>query len=209
LNRGNKSRLAISKREAEMPARTVRHRYLRFATFAQAVLFCIATVSSAQTNPSSDYQVKAAFLFHFTQFVEWPEASFKDPGSPLTYCTIGEDPFHGSLDSALSGKAIGVRSFRVLHFKQPQDIQGCHVLFLAAVQKKMNAAIMASIQKSSVLTVGESEHFAQEGGMIGFVLEDNKIRFEINLEAAQKANLRISSRLLTLAKSVIGGQRGT
>ena len=83
------------------------------------------------------------------------------------------------------------------------------MLFLAAVQKKMNAAIVASVQQSSVLTVGESEHFAQEGGMIGFVLEDNKIRFEINLEAAQKANLKISSRLLALAKSVIGGQRGT
>jgi YfiR/HmsC-like len=160
-------------------------------------------------STAEEYSLKAAFLFHFAQFVEWPEASFKDATSPLIYCTIGEDPFHGSLDAALSGKAIGARSFRVLHFKQPQDIQGCHVLFLAAVQKKMNAAIVASVQQSPVLTVGESEHFAQENGVIGFVLEDNKIRFEINLETAQKANLKISSRLLALAKSVIGGQRGT
>ena len=160
-------------------------------------------------SSAEEYSLKAAFLFHFAQFVEWPEASFNDAASPLIYCTIGEDPFHGSLDAALSGKAIGARSFRVLHLRQSQDIQGCHVLFLAAVQKKMNAATVASVQQSSVLTVGESERFAQEGGMIGFVLEDNKIRFEINLEAAQKANLKISSRLLALAKSVIGGQRGT
>jgi hypothetical protein len=168
-----------------------------------------ARPASAQTNPSSEYQVKAAFLFHFAQFVEWPEETLKDASSPLTYCTIGEDPFHGSLDAALNGKTIGARSFRVLHFKQPQEVQGCQVLFVGTAERKFLPSILASVKGNSVLTVGESEHFVQEGGMIGFCLEENKIRFEINLEAAQKANLRISSRLLALAKSVIGGQRGT
>jgi hypothetical protein len=162
----------------------------------------------AQSNPSTEYQVKAAFMFHFAQFVEWPEEAFKDASNPLTYCIIGEDPFHGSLDAALAGKTLGTRAFRVLHFKQPQEVQGCHVLFLAAEQKKTSAAILAGVQRSAILTVGESEHFTQEGGIIGFVLEENKIRFEINLDAAQKARLKISSRLLGLAKNVIGGQRG-
>lgn len=161
------------------------------------------------SSTAEEYSIKAAFLFHFAQFVEWPEASFKDANSPLTYCTIGDDPFHGSLDAALSGKSLETRAFRVLHFKQPQEIKGCQVLFLGTDQKKMNAAVLTSLQRSAVLTVGETEHFVQEGGMIGFVMEENKIRFEINLEAAQKANLKISSRLLALAKSVLGGQRGT
>jgi hypothetical protein len=163
---------------------------------------------SAQSNPLSEYQIKAAFLFHFGQFVEWPPEALKDADSPLTYCTIGEDPFHGSLEVALSGKTIGARVLRVQHFRQPQELQGCQVLFIGAGEKKLIPAILAGVKGDSVLTVGESEHFVQDGGMIGFSLEENKVRFEINLEAAQKAKFRISSRLLALAKSVIGGQRG-
>jgi len=190
-----------------------RRRVRGVCRFGAAILAVLAALSgvrlaSTETNPTSEYQVKAAFLYHFAQFVEWPEETFKDANSPVTYCTLGEDPFHGSLDAALHGKTIGARSFRVQHFKQPQVIQGCQVLFIGAGEKKLLPAILAGVNGSSVLTVGESEHFAQEGGMIGFCLEENKIRFEINLETAQKSKLKISSRLLALAKSVIGGQRG-
>ncbi len=149
---------------------------------------------SAQSNALGEYQIKAAL---------------KDADSPLTYCTIGEDPFHGSLEVALSGKTIGARVLRVQHFRKPQEIQGCQVLFIGAEERKLLPAILAGVKGDSVLTVGESEHFVQDGGMIGFCLEENKIRFEINLEVAQKAKFRISSRLLALAQSVIGGQRGT
>jgi len=166
-------------------------------------------IAWAEAASMNEYQMKAAFLFHFAQFVEWPEESYKDANSPLIYCTIGEDPFHGSLDAALNEKTIGARSFRVMHLKKPQELPGCQVLFIGAGEKKLLPAILASVRGDSLLTVGESEHFVQEGGMIGFLLEENKIRFEINLEAAQNAKLRISSRLLALAKSVIGGQRGT
>lgn len=103
---------------------------------------------------------------------------------------------------------MGDRPFRVLHFKQPQEIQLCQVLFVGGAEKKILSAVIADVQGSSVLTVGESEHFVREGGMIGFCLEENRIRFEVNLETAQKARLRISSRLLALAKTVIGGQKG-
>ena len=178
-----------------------------------AILAVLAALSGArpaspETNPTGEYQVKAAFLYHFAQFVEWPEEAFKDASSPLTYCTIGGDPFQGSLDTALSGKTIGARSFRVVHFRPSQEVQGCQVLFIGAGEKKLLGAILASVKGNSILTVGDSEHFVQEGGMIGFCLEENKVRFEINLETAQRAKLRISSRLLALAKSVIGGQRG-
>ncbi len=163
---------------------------------------------SAQSNPSGEYQVKAAFLFHFAQFVDWPAEAFKDATSPLTYCTVGEDFFHGALDASLNGKTIGGRTVRVLHFKQAQEAQGCQVLFLGTTEKKFVSGALAKLNGTPVLTVGESEHFAQDGGMIGFFLEDNKVRFEINLDAAEHAKLKISARLLSLAKTVIGGPKG-
>ena len=164
---------------------------------------------SAQSNPLSEYEVKAAFLYHFAQFVEWPPETFKDLGAPLVYCTIGEDPFHGSLDAALNGKTIGARSLRVRHLKQPSELQGCHVVFLGEKEKKLFPTVLELLKGSPVLIVGESGHFVQDGGTIGFFLEENKIRFEINLEAAEKAKLKISSRLLALAKTVVGNPRGT
>lgn len=163
---------------------------------------------SAQANPSGEYQVKAAFLFHFAQFVEWPEGTFKDASSPLIYCTIGADPFNGSLDAALSGKTIGARPFQVMHFKQIQDIRGCQLLFIGEGEQKLIPSLLTRFQGNQVLTVGESQNFVQNGGMIGFLLEENKIRFEVNLDAAEHAKLKLSSRLLALAKRVIGGQRG-
>jgi hypothetical protein len=182
--------------------------------FGAAVLAVLAALGGArsvstETIPTSEYPVKAAFLFHFAQFVDWPEGTFKDARSPLTYCTIGEDPFQGALDAGLSGKRIGTRLFRVLHFKQPPDIRECQILFIGAGEKKLVPSVLKSLQGNPVLTVGESEHFVQDGGMIGFLLEENKIRFEINLEAVEHAKLKVSSRLLTLAKTVIGGHRGT
>jgi hypothetical protein len=182
----------------------------RVAVCALCMLLFLTVPGRLPANSTAEeYAVKAAFLFHFAQFVEWPDETFKDANSPMTYCTVGNDPFQGSLDTILGGKTIGARSFRVLHFKQPHEIQGCQVLFIGAEEKKPLPEILAKAKANSVLTVGESEHFVQDGGMIGFVLEENKIRFAVNLEAAQKAKLKISSRLLALAKSVIGGERGT
>jgi hypothetical protein len=187
------------------------HRDLGHVTvFSLFLILFLGSPSNLPANSTAEeYAVKAAFLFHFAQFVDWPEETFKDAKSPLTYCTIGDDPFHGSLDAALNGKSIGARSFRVQHFKLAQEIQECQVLFIGAGEREFLPAILAGIKGKSALTVGESEHFVLEGGMIGFLLEENKIRFEINLETAERAKLKISARLLVLAKSVIGGQRGT
>jgi hypothetical protein len=149
-------------------------------------------VTRGQGNASSEYQVKAAFLFHFAQFVDWPPEAFKANDSPITYCTVGGDPVEGGLD-----------------FKEAGDSQGCQILFLGIADKKVVSVTLGKLSGSPVLTVGESEHFAQGGGMIGFFLEDNKVRFEINLEAAEHAKLKISARLLALAKTVIGGPKGT
>jgi hypothetical protein len=179
---------------------------------ALSLVIWLAAVSSTpglwQSSGSGEYAVKAAFLFHFAQFVEWPAGSFKDGNSPLTYCTLGEDPFSGALDQSLSGKTIGTRALRVQHFKLPQEAQGCQVLFLGASETKKLSEVLASVSGRAILTVGETDHFAADGGVIGFCVEANKIRFEINLESAEKANLKISARLLALAKTVIGNPKG-
>jgi hypothetical protein len=189
----------------------VGHSPSRLAVSALAALMFVGGGRwiSAQSNPSGEYQVKAAFLFHFAQFVDWPPEAFKDAASPLTYCTVGEDPFHGALDASLNGKTIDGRPVRVLHFKLSQEVQPCQILFLGAPEKKSLSATLVTLGASPVLTVGESQDFIGQGGMIGFLWEDNKVHFEINLEAAERAKLKISARLLTLAKKVIGGPKGT
>jgi len=163
---------------------------------------------SADSSGTSEYDVKAAFLFHFAQFVEWPPEAFKDEDSPLTYCTVGEDTFRGALDESVKGKRIRNRPLRVLHLKERESIEGCQVLFIAAAQKGRQTDQLAGANGHPVLTVGELEHFAQEGGMIGFFLEEKKVRFEINLGAAENARLKISAKLLALAKTVLGSPKG-
>lgn len=152
--------------------------------------------------------MKAAFLFHFAQFVEWPVNAFPDTNSPLVYCTLGDDPFHGVLDASLKGKTIGTRPVRAWHLKETQNVHGCHILFLGASEKKSTPTVLSSVQGKPVLTVGETEHFVTSGGIIGFCLVENKVRFAINLDNAERGRLKISSRLLSLARTVVNSSGG-
>jgi len=161
-----------------------------------------------QDQATGEYQLKAAFLFHFAQFVEWPPDAFKNAAAPLTYCTVGENPFNGALENALSGKNIGTHPIRVEHVKQARELQSCQILFIGIAEKKRLASTLESVKGTPVLTVGESEHFVEQGGIIGFCQEENKIRFEINLGAAGSARLKISAKLLSLAKTVLGHSEG-
>jgi hypothetical protein len=112
------------------------------------------------------------------------------------------------LNESVNGKSIGNRRLQVKHVKELEQIAGCQVLFIAAGEKKRHGEELAMASKRPVLTVGETDGFATEGGIIGFCREQNKIRFEINLDAAGKAQLKISAKLLSLAKTVIGSPRG-
>ena len=182
---------------------------LRGLRIILAVLVMLPQIGSAwpvaaQASSPNEYAVKAAFLFHFGQFVEWPERAFQNANSPVVYCTIGEDPFHGALDETLKGKTIDARDLQVRHLKDGSEAQGCHVAFIGKTGKRRVTDELASLGSNPVLTIGETEEFAKNNGMIAFCMEENKIRFNINLGAAEKANLKISARLLTLAKTVIG-----
>jgi hypothetical protein len=159
---------------------------------------------AAAQSKTDEYRLKAAFLFHFAQLVDWPSEAAGNSG-PLIICTVGDDPFNGDLESAVEGKLAGMRPLRIQHFKPAQDVLGCQVLFIGGGDHMRVPLLLARLKTAPVLTVGETDDFVKQGGIIGFSREGNKVRFEINLEASQRAGLKISSRLLLLAKSVVGG----
>jgi hypothetical protein len=169
------------------------------------VLFLLAPCAATQ-SPSGEYQLKAAFVFHFAQMVEWP-SDFLAPNSPLIFCTLEEDSFSAAVDWAVDGKQIGNHAVQTRHPRDTNALRGCHLLILVAKDKKRVALALAAVKDAPVLTIGDSDNFTAEGGIMGLLLQDNKIRFDINLFAAQSANLKISSRLLLLARNVIGGSQ--
>lgn len=157
----------------------------------------------AQTS-ADEYRVKAAFIFHFAQLVDWPPEAPASAGNSLLLCTLGDDPFRGALEDTMAGKAIGHRLVRIRHLGEPKDMQACQILFLSKAQSKRIPMLVTDLHKAPVLTVGESAGFLDAGGMIDFLLQENTVRFDINLEAAESAGLKIGSQLLILADHVAG-----
>lgn len=175
----------------------------RFVGIFFAILLSTTPPIRAQ-NQADEYRVKAAFLFHFAQLVDWPPEVMGANELPLVFCIVGEDPFAGSLESTVQGKQVAGRSIVVRHIKESDNLSTCHLLFISFHEKKHVAEILSRLKTPPVLTVGETDDFVRQGGMIGFCLQENRIRFDINLLAARRSSLKISSRLLALARSVIG-----
>jgi len=170
----------------------------------RALAFYLLASMSAWSQPSSDEDhLKAAFLFHFAQLVEWPTGAFDNSESPLFLCTLDDDAFYEELENTIQGKQIGSRTIRIRHIHIAQATRGCNLLFVS--RKESKSLPMATLRNLPVLTVGESDDFIGSGGMIRFRLGEDKIRFDINLGAADSSHLKISSRLLVLATSVIRG----
>jgi YfiR/HmsC-like len=171
------------------------------------ILISAATVDSvalvtAETKSAGEYQVKAAFLYNFAKFVEWPPNAFSDPKQPMGVCIYGRDPFGRALEDALFGKFIGDRPVILGRAIQFQDLAGCQVVFVSASEREPAADLANRLKGRAVLLVGESEGFAASGGTIQFTIEDSRVRFVINPDAADRAGLKISSKLLALAKIV-------
>jgi|HubBroStandDraft_6_1064221.scaffolds.fasta_scaffold108733_2 hypothetical protein len=157
---------------------------------------------SAQVRPPSEYELKAAFLFNFAKFVDWPSNTFAEPKDPFSVCVLGTDPFGGALDDALRGKFIAEHPVIVTRVKRVADIIRCQILFVAASESRHLPEILIKLRGECVLIIGETDDFASSGGVIQFTLEDSRVRFSINTDAADRAGLRISSKLLALAKIV-------
>jgi hypothetical protein len=151
-----------------------------------------------------EYDVKGAFLFNFTKFVEWPMAAFADEHSPLKLCVLGENPFGKALLKGLTESEVGGRKLIFTHLESANNLEACHVLFVSRSERDRLPQILAGLHNAPVLTVGDMPAFLEQGGMVNFILEGSKVRFDVNLEAAEPAGLKISSRLLALAKHVKG-----
>jgi hypothetical protein len=174
-----------------------------------ALTFSWTSATSAQAgdgSESSEYLIKAGFLYNFAKFVEWPAAASSRGDSPIVIGILGTDPFGNVLDHIVEDKKIGPRGFVVKRYKWDEDHKDwkdCKILFVSASEKAHVDEIVQSVKGLPILTVGETPGFAERGGVIRFIiLEDNRVRFEVNVEAAHQANLNISSQLLTLAKII-------
>jgi hypothetical protein len=166
-----------------------------------------APCALAQPNPQTDeYQVKAAFLFNFAKFVKWPENTFAAPTDPMTICVMGRSVLTRALQDIVNGKLVDGRRLAVRPVSlpvSPANLNGaCQILFISGSEQQRTPTILAAWKSGGVLTVGETEGFAGQGGVINFTVEDNKVRFEINPGAATAQRLEISSKLLSLARIV-------
>lgn len=175
---------------------------------ALCLLAIVAGPKSGFPQPApTEYQVKAAFLYNFVKFVEWPAAALPQ-NSPVRLCVLGQDPFGSDLESTVAGRVLNGRPLLIRRSERLEDLGACHVLFISSSERAGLATVLAALKEASVLTVGETDGFATQGGMIRLTLEENKVRFEINVQAAERARLRISSQLLRLAKRLVGAPPG-
>ncbi len=145
-------------------------------------------------------QVKAAFLLNFAKFVEWPRAAFATPDTPISICVLGDDPMAHALGQMVAGETVAGRKLAVEKLKQTEPAKSCQVVFTSRTQKDV-PGILANY-KTGVLTIGEGEPFLRDGGMITFVVENRRVRFDINQGAAENAGLKLSSKLLNVARTV-------
>lgn len=155
----------------------------------------------AQASSSREYAIKAVFLYNFAKFVEWPSRSFEDSTTPIILCILGKDPF-GVFLKPIKDKTVKGKKIIVKYSSKIEDMEKCHVLFVGESEDKQLVRILARIRDWNVLTVSDIGDFAQRGGIIGLTREKDEIHFEINLDASKIAGLRISSRLLKLARII-------
>ena len=205
INRSLWSRLCF-----DCPAESQRYRQCGWFTQKWYWLLAWACIIASAGNPAMaaeeplEYQVKAAFLLNFTKFVQWPGTAFADEHSPLAICILGEDPFGNTLNDMVKGEAVNGHELVVekigQRIRQAPDTKSCHVLYVAGPEKDV-PKLLADLGPG-ILTVGEGQQFLQGGGIIAFVIQDRRVRFDIDQTAAAKARLTISSRLMSVARSV-------
>lgn len=172
-----------------------------FAILALAWLQALASLPQAQPASTREYQLKAVFIYHFVQFVEWPD-SLPQPESPVIIGILGNDPFGPYLEEVVKGESVNGRPIRVERFNDIAEARDCRILFIGASENRHLEKTLEAVKNRHVLTIGESEEFSLSGGMIRFATEQSKIRLKINLQAVQGANLTVSSKLLRLADIV-------
>jgi hypothetical protein len=168
---------------------------------ALALSWALAVIPSLQAQKASptEYEVKAAYLYNFGRFVEWPNKATVPSGSPFTVCVLGHDPFGQALDAILAGESIDGANTAAARISKPQEAVNCRILFISSSEDSQLKQILVALEGRSVLTVSDLPQFSQRGGMVQFVLEGKRVRFEVNLTPVEHAHLALSSQLLKVA----------
>jgi hypothetical protein len=169
---------------------------------AIASAFVLLPALGAQSSKPTDYDVKAVYLYNFGRFVEWPSNVTASRSDSFTICILGQDPFGAALDITFAGETIGGKSVAARRIATPQESGNCQILFVSAAEEARLLKIIETLDKEAILTVSDMPQFSQRGGMIQFVLEGKKVRFEVNLTAVRHAGLTLSSELLKVATTV-------
>ena len=191
-----------------MQAQSIKRR-LRAVVAILPILLAGATLNAQNTSGSSEYLIKAGFIYNFANLVQWPSTSFAQPDSPIVIVILGEDHFGTTLDHALEGKKVNARPFVIKRARSVSELQRalgpqkeCQILYVSSSEMSHLSEAIQMLKGVPVLTIGETPGFAKNGGIINLILEDNKVRFEVNVQAAKEADLNISSRLLALARII-------
>jgi hypothetical protein len=173
-----------------------------------AVALGSLTSSGVAQGASTEAEVKAAFVYNFLKFVDWPSSSGPRPDRPLTIAIVGEGSVADATASLLEGKRVSVHPLHVVRVKPGSPLPEVHAVFITGAEQKEAQRTLARMAGAPVLTIGDDEHFAARGGMIGLYVEDRRVRFEVNTDAADAQGLRVSSRLLALARLVRSSASG-
>jgi len=176
----------------------------RCSVIAATILVLVVGIEAlkAQGAPRTEYEIKAAYLYSFGRFVEWPSGGTSRANPNFAICVLGVDPFGAALDTTLAGATMRGQKVVGKRIVTAKEAVGCHVLFISASEAHQLGTIVRALDKVDVLTVSDIPQFAGRGGMIQFVTAGNKVRFEINLTPAQDARLTLSSDLLRVASAV-------
>lgn len=167
-----------------------------------AFLLAVLPAIGAMGQPVNEYQMKAAYVYNLAKFVEWPAGTFKNPTDPISICVLGQSPVQTPLEEAVHGESIDDRKLIVRSLGNVQQATACHILFVAAAGHQHLRSVLRDIPASGLLTVGDTEGFLDDGAAVNFSLEGSRVRIDINISAVAKQGLRISPKLLSLARIV-------
>jgi len=181
----------------------MRQAVLRVVLIASLLTAGVRASAQNADSESSEYLIKAGFIYNFGKLVEWPGSAFPQSTAPIVIGVLGNDNFAATLEHVVDGKKIDARQFVIKRLRWGKDFScSCHILFIASAESVHADEAVQAVKGASVLTIAEMPGFARRGGIINFTLEDSKVRFEVNVDAAHQVGLNISSRLLSLAKIV-------
>jgi hypothetical protein len=175
-------------------------------TLVSLVLFLVNVLvprtAQSQENSVDEYKLKAAMLYTLIQFVEWPADAYSNRQAPTVLCILGRDPFQSSMSSMAAHETANGRIVLLRYLQNDNDVRSCQALYISSSERKTAAHAFLTLNGASVLTVGEMNQFVAHGGMVQFSLEEQRVRFSINLDVASRAGIKISSKLLAMAQIV-------